>query len=167
MTKPNSAALAAMRRCAADVKIIADTTEQIRVQERQLAVALEVGDLEKAVLLRSELEEATERLGSRVSMMESEWESIATADPIAWADANPREVETPADDEPSGPTSLFDLINGFLSRNSPAAFKDVRDLTLEEARAMLGAHRKDCQNPKRCGLTAQLEARIRELGGTP
>jgi hypothetical protein len=171
--KPNDAARAKMRLLAADLRTIVEVNNEIGRLYQQAADALERGDLAAAVGHDRQVVAEVTGLEDRHDVVLSMWDAIEAADPVAWADAAPRDEgdegdddddDDDDDDEAEGPANLFDM----FSRAVAGGLTPMRidRLSIEECRYLIAEHGKDCRNPS-CPVIPLARARITKLGGIP
>ena len=159
-----------MRLLAADLRTIVEVNNEISRLYMQTVDALERGDLGAAVEHDRQVADEVTRLEDRHEVAQDVWEAIETADPVAWADAAPRDGGEGADDdeddddETATPLNLFDMFRrAIMGRLQPLR---IDLLSIEDCRRLIAEHGKECRNPK-CQIIPLAKARIAKLGGAP
>lgn len=167
-TNPNEAARAKMRLLAADLRTIVEVNNEISRLYLQAVDALERGDLAAAVQHDCQVIAEVTGLEDRHDVVLSMWEAIEAADPVAWADAAPRDEGDDDDDdddeETAAPSDLFDAFRRAITARLPPLRID--SLSIEDCRRLIAEHGKACRNPN-CKIIPLARARITKLGGTP
>ncbi len=170
-TKPNDAARAKMRLLAADLRTIVEINNEIGRHYLQTVDALERGDLAAAVGHDRQVAAEVTGLNDRHDLALAMWEAIETADPVAWADAAPRdedddEDDGDGDDEETGAPFLefLDMLRQAITGGQPLSGIDL--LSIEDCRRLIAEHGKECRNPS-CQVVPLAKARITKLGGIP
>ena len=168
--KPNDAARVKMRLLAADLRTIVEINNEIGRLYQQAADALERGDLAAAVGHDRQVVAEVIALEDRHDVAVAVWEAIEAADPVAWADAAPRDEGDEGDegDDDDGETdepfslALFDMFRRVVT-GLPVR---IDLLSIEDCRSLIVEHGKECRNPN-CQIIPLARARISQLGGIP
>ena len=164
-TKPNDAARAKMRLLAADLRTIVEINNEIGRLYLQTADALERGDLAEAVGHDRRAAAEVAGLEDRHNVALAVWDAVEAADPVAWADAAPRDEGDDEDDDDDEETvNLFDMFSRAIAGGLPPL--GIERLSIEECRHLITEHGKECRNPS-CPIIPLAKARITKLGGIP
>ena len=172
---PNAAARAKMRILAADLRTIVEINKGIAQLFQQTVAALEQGDLAAAVDFDRQVIAEAKTLDDRHEVAFAAWEAIEMADPVAWSDAAPRDVEPEEEEGDEPPESLLDVISRGLSKGLAAALNgqqgaitlmNINAMSIEDCRKLIAEHSARCRDPN-CAVVPLAKERIAKLGGIP